>query len=130
MISSLRRQQRAAIAPVQELIVSLGHRTFVARGIGGHEDLDNPLDLLNARVDPRRAGLPALTVDPEPGLAVVQAADDQVDVGKDAQTDLGDQVAVEREDGELGVEARRARALRFGRHLGLAAVGIAKQHRA
>ena len=81
----LARQERAAIAQVQELIVALGHRALVAGRVGRDEDLDDPLDLLDARVDPGRADLPALPVDPEPGLAVVQAADDQVDVGEEPE---------------------------------------------
>ena len=59
----------------------LGHRTFITGRIGRHEDLDDPLYLLDARVDPGRSDLPALAVHPEPGLAIVQAADHQVDVG-------------------------------------------------
>ena len=119
MISS-RDKQRAAIAEIQELVVALGHRAFVARRVGRDEDLDDPLDLLDARVDPGRAGLPALPVDPEPGLAVVQAADDQIDVGEEPQPEVGDHVAVDRDDRDLGVEL--ARSPRGDLGLGLAAV--------
>ena len=89
-------EQRAAIAEVQELVVARGHRALVAGRVGRDEDLDDPLDFLDARVDPGRAHLPALAVDPEPGLAVVEAADDDVDVGEEAEAEVGDHVAVHR----------------------------------
>src|SRR5208337_114474 len=96
-------QQRAAITQVEKLIVALGHRTFIAGRIGRYEDLDDPLNLLNARIDPGSADLPALAVHPEPGLAVVKAADDQVNVGEQPQPQVGEDVAVHRHDGDLGV---------------------------
>ena len=120
-------EQRAAIAEVQELIVALGHRAFVAGRVGRHEDLDDPLNLLDPRVDPGRADLPALAVDPEPGLAVVEAADDDVDVGEEPQAEVGDHVAVHRDDRDLGVELARPPSGDLG--LGLPAVLGAEEDR-
>ena len=124
----LATQQRAAIAQVQELIIALGHGAFVAGRVGRDEDLDHALDLLDARVDPGRADLPALAVDPEPGLAVIQAADDEVDVGEGAQAQVGDHVAVQRDDPDLGVQLAGAERGDLG--LGAAAVLGPEQHRA
>ncbi len=78
-------------------------------------------------IDPGRAGLPALPVDPEPGLAVVEAADDQVDVGEEPEPKIGDHVAVQGMIVISGLSSRARRAATWA--LGLAAVLLAEQHR-
>ena len=114
-------EQGAAVPEVQELVVPRRHRAFVAGRVGRDEDLDDPLDLLDARVDPGRADLPALAVDPEPGLAVVEAADHDVDVGEQAEAEVVDHVAAEPADVDLGVDLRRP----LGGDLGLGPAAVA-----
>ena len=89
------REKRAAISSIEELIIALGHCALVACRIRRHENLDDALNFLDARVDPRRARFPALAVDPEPGLAIVEASDDEIDVGEEPEPDIGHDVTVE-----------------------------------
>src|SRR6188474_3720942 len=87
-------QVRATVTPIDQTIVVVSHSAFVAGAARRNENLDDAADFLNAAVDPRRANLPTATVQPQPGLAVVERADDHIDVAKQAQTKIGEHVAM------------------------------------
>src|SRR5262249_41242597 len=120
-------QERTAIAEIQELVVPLRHRAFIASRVGRYEDLDDSLDLLDTCVDPGGTDLPTLTVDPKPGLSVVQATDDEVDLSEAAKSHLGEDIAVQGEDRNLGVEFEAAPGGDLG--LGPAAIFTAEEDR-
>src|SRR5687767_4725705 len=65
-------EQRARIAEIEQAVIRLGHRALVARARGRAEDLDDAADLLDRAVDPRLPHFPALAVDPQARLAVVE----------------------------------------------------------
>ncbi len=108
------------------MIVALRHGALIAGRLRRDEDLHDPLDLLDSRVDPGRTHFPALPVHPEPGFPIIQAADDQIDLGEQAQAQIRDHIAVYRNQRDLGIQL--ARPTGGNLRLGLAAVLRPEQH--
>ena len=97
-------EQGAAISEVQKLVITLGHRAFVAGRGRGSEHLHHALNLLDSGVNPRGADFPTLTIHPEPRFAIIEAADHDVDVGEKTEAQVSGDVAAERVNHDIGVD--------------------------
>lgn len=114
-------EKGAGVAEIDNLVVEVGEGAFVAGALIGPEDADDAHQFLNGAIDPWFVNGPAEAIEGEAGFAVIETADNDIDVAEDAEAEFEVDVAVPRHDIDIRVEFFDA----FGGGIDFAAAAVA-----
>src|SRR5258707_6199716 len=83
---TLKRQQIAGHALVEDGPISLAQGAFIAGRLARKKKPSHAVDAFDSAVDPRLVHLPTGAIDPQPGFAIVQAGQHYVSPGEQAES--------------------------------------------